>query len=160
MNEVVNYELVTYEGFTPHQVPVIVECLTDNKNRTASAIRMLFRKGQLGSSGSVAWDFSYLGMIEAQPIKPGVDPDEAAIEAGAEDLEVNDDGTVVFYTGPTDLDVVSKALPGQGYQVQAAYLGYKPKIRCPSQILKRWRKWKLFLEAMDNGTTFRTCMPD
>ena len=150
LNEVVNYELVTYEGFTPHQVPVIVECLTDNKNRTASAIRMLFRKGQLGSSGSVAWDFSYLGMIEAQPIKPGVDPDEAAIEAGAEDLEVNDDGTVVFYTGPTDLDVVSKALPGQGYQVQAAYLGYKPKNPVSISDPEALAEVEAFLEALDN----------
>src|SRR6187455_3387736 len=63
LDEQVNFEVVTYEGFAPHQVPVIVECLTDNKNRTATNIRMLFRKGQIGSSGSVSWDFLRCGAI-------------------------------------------------------------------------------------------------
>src|SRR5258705_10187962 len=58
LDETVSYETVTYEGFAPHHVPVIVECLTDNKNRTATSIRMLFRKGQLGNTGSVSWDFA------------------------------------------------------------------------------------------------------
>jgi transcriptional/translational regulatory protein YebC/TACO1 len=63
----VNFEKLTYEGFAPHRVPIIVECLTDNVNRTISSMRVLFRKGQLGASGSVAWDFDHLGMIEAAP---------------------------------------------------------------------------------------------
>src|SRR5690606_19327655 len=67
LDDAANYEVVTYEGFAPHQVPVIVECLTDNKNRTATNIRVLFRKGQLGQSGSVSWDFSRVGLIEATP---------------------------------------------------------------------------------------------
>ncbi|HNW01043.1 MAG TPA: YebC/PmpR family DNA-binding transcriptional regulator, partial [Burkholderiaceae bacterium] len=58
--EAVNFERVIYEGFAPHQVPVMVECLTDNVNRTAPEMRVLFRKGQLGTSGSVAWDFDYV----------------------------------------------------------------------------------------------------
>jgi hypothetical protein len=70
LDEGVNYEKLTYEGFAPHRVPVIVECLTDNANRTATNIRILFRKGQLGNSGSVSWDFDYLGMIEATPEPP------------------------------------------------------------------------------------------
>src|SRR5882672_7862549 len=57
--ETVNYELVTYEGFTPHKVPVIVECLTDNRNRTAPEIRHLFRSGQLGMPGSVGFFFDH-----------------------------------------------------------------------------------------------------
>ena len=77
------YETVTYEGYAPHQVPVIVECLTDNKNRTAPNLRVLFRKGQLGSSGSVAWDFDRRGAIEASPPASGEDAEEAATEAGA-----------------------------------------------------------------------------
>src|SRR4051794_12227888 len=64
LDEPVNYETVIYEGFAPHQVPVIVECLTENKNRTATNLRMLFRKGQLASSGAVSWDFNRLGVIE------------------------------------------------------------------------------------------------
>ena len=76
------YEKLTYEGFAPHRVPVIVECLTDNANRAASAIRVLFRKGQLGSSGSVSWDFDHLGMIEAEANDASADAELAAIEAG------------------------------------------------------------------------------
>ena len=60
----VNYEVVTYEGFAPHQVPVIVECLTDNRNRTAGEVRLLFRKGQIATAGAVSWDFEHLGAIE------------------------------------------------------------------------------------------------
>lgn len=156
LNESVTYELVTYEGFAPHQVPVIVECLTDNKNRTASAIRVLFRKGQLGSSGSVAWDFSYLGIIEASPAQAGIDPEEAAIEAGAQDLEINEDGSVVFYTESTDLDAVSKALPGQGFQVQAAFLGYKPKNPVSISDAAALAEVEAFLEALDNEDDVQT----
>ena len=90
----VNFEKVTYEGFAPHRVPIIVECLTDNVNRTISSMRVLFRKGQLGASGSVAWDFDHLGMIEASPAKADADAELAAIEAGADDFEVDEDGEV------------------------------------------------------------------
>src|SRR5262249_11570053 len=90
LDEPANFELVTYEGFAPHQVPVIVECLTDNKNRTAPNIRTLFRKGQLASSGAVSWDFLRLGAIEAIGSE---DPEVAAIEAGAQDFEAADEGT-------------------------------------------------------------------
>ena len=68
------FERVVYEGFAPHRVPVIVECLTDNVNRTIAEIRVLFRKGQLGASGSVAWDFDYLGLVEATPASADADP--------------------------------------------------------------------------------------
>jgi YebC/PmpR family DNA-binding regulatory protein len=123
----VNYEKVTYEGFAPHQVPVIVECLTDNVNRTISSMRVLFRKGQLGSSGSVSWDFNHVGMIEATPTNSDADIEMAAIEAGAQDFEAQDDGSALFITDITDLDLVSKALPVQGFSVVSAKLGYIPK---------------------------------
>jgi transcriptional/translational regulatory protein YebC/TACO1 len=64
----------------------MVECLTDNVNRTAPEMRVLFRKGQLGTSGSVAWDFDHVGMIEAEPAAAGRRPELAAIEAGAQDF--------------------------------------------------------------------------
>jgi YebC/PmpR family DNA-binding regulatory protein len=89
--EAVHFEHVIYEGFAPHRVPVMVECLTDNLNRTASEVRVLFRKGQLGAAGSVGWDFDHVGMIEAEPTAPGADPEVAAIEAGAQDFEPGDD---------------------------------------------------------------------
>ena len=126
--ETVHFDHVIYEGFAPHQVPLMVECLTDNVNRTASEMRVLFRKGQLGSAGSVAWDFDHMGMIEAEPLAAGADPELAAIEAGAQDLEPgHEDGTTLFLTDPADLDLVSRALPAQGFTVLTAKLGYKPK---------------------------------
>ena len=128
--ETVHFEHVMYEGFAPHRVPVVVECLTDNVNRTAPEMRMLFRKGQLGTPGSVTWDFDHLGMIEAEPAKAGngADPEVAAIEAGAQDFESGEEeGTTLFLTDAADLDVVSRALPAHGFTVLSAKLGYKAK---------------------------------
>ena len=126
--ETVNFEHVIYEGFAPHQVPVMVECLTDNVKRTAPEMRVLFRKGQLGASGSVSWDFLHVGMIEAEPAAAGADPELAAIEAGAQEFEPGEaEGSTLFITDATDLDLVSRALPGHGFTVLSAKLGYKPK---------------------------------
>ena len=126
LNEGVIYETITYEGFAPHQVPVMVECLTENKNRTATNIRVLFRKGQLASSGAVSWDFSHVGMIEASP-PAQVDPETAAIEAGAQEVEAADDGAFRFFTDATDVDAVNRALTAQGWTVSSALLGWRPK---------------------------------
>jgi YebC/PmpR family DNA-binding regulatory protein len=126
LDETINYETVVYEGFGPHHVPVIVECLTDNKHRTASNIRLLFRRGQLGSEGSVAWDFKHQGVIEATP-PAGADPETAAIEAGAQDLEPGENGQTRFFTEKADLDAVSKALSGAGWTVNHSALGWKAK---------------------------------
>lgn len=126
--ETVNFEHVIYEGFAPHQVPVMVECLTDNVKRTAPEMRVLFRKGQLGASGSVSWDFLHVGMIEAEPAAAGADPELAAIEAGAQEFEPGEaEGSTLFITDATDLDLVSRALPAHGFNVLSAKLGYKPK---------------------------------
>ncbi len=144
----VHYEKLIYEGFAPHHVPVIVECLTDNANRTASNIRVLFRKGQLGASGSVSWDFDHLGMIEAVPESAEADPDVAAIEAGATDLEPGDDGATWFYTEPTELDAVSRALPAHGFVVQSAQIGYRPKNPVTVGATER-AEVESFLETID-----------
>lgn len=128
LNDGVNFERLTYEGFGPHNVPVIVECLTDNANRTIAAVRVLFRKGQLGASGSVSWDFDHMGMIVANPTEQNVDAETAAIEAGAQDVEpADEEGSTLFLTDPTDLDAVCKALPEFGFVVESAKLGYRPK---------------------------------
>jgi YebC/PmpR family DNA-binding regulatory protein len=127
--EVINFERVIYEGFAPHQVAVMVECLTDNVNRTAPEMRVLFRKGQLGTSGSVSWDFDHVGMIVAEPTAGSTtDAETAAIEAGAQDCEAGEEaGTTLFITDAADLDLVSRALPAQGFSVLSAKLGYKSK---------------------------------
>ena len=148
MDEGVHYEKVIYEGFAPHQVPVIVECLTDNVNRTVTNIRILFRKGHLGNTGSVAWDFDHLGMIEATPQSPNADPETAAIEAGARDLEPGENNATLFYTDPTELDAVTRALPKHGYTVQSAQLGYRPKNPVTLGAVER-AEVEAFLEAVD-----------
>ncbi|MEN9887427.1 MAG: hypothetical protein RL758_2005, partial [Pseudomonadota bacterium] len=97
--EAVHFDHVMYEGFAPHQIPVLVECLTDNVNRTASEMRVLFRKGHQGTAGSVSWDFEHVGMIEAEPGAAGADAELAAIESGAQDFEpANEEGLSLFIT--------------------------------------------------------------
>lgn len=126
LDDQVQYETLVFEGFGPHRVPVIVECLTDNKNRTATSVRTLFRKGQLGTSGSVSWDFRHLGLIEATATGDA-DAETAAIEAGAQDFEAGEDGATRFLTEPSDVDIVTKALSAAGWTVTSAVLGWKAK---------------------------------
>jgi YebC/PmpR family DNA-binding regulatory protein len=149
--EAVHFEHALYEGFAPHRVPVMVECLTDNLNRAASEMRVLFRKGQLGTSGSVAWDFDHVGMIEAEPAAAGADADMAAIEAGAQDVEPGEEGATLFLTDPADLDLVSRALPAQGFTVLSAKLGYKPKnpVDPASLTAEQLEEVEAFLAALD-----------
>ncbi len=148
LDEQVHYEVITYEGFAPHQVPVIVECLTENKNRTASNIRLLFRKGQLATSGAVSWDFKHLGVIEATPPAGGADPEGAAIEAGAQDLEPAEEGATRFFTEPTDLDAVTRALDAQRWSVHSSALAWKAKN--PVQLEAPARgEVEAFLESLD-----------
>jgi len=143
------FETVLYEGFAPHQVPVIVECLTDNKNRTAPNLRVLFRKGQLGTSGSVSWDFNHVGAIEAAPPSADVDAEEAAIEAGAQDVSPSEEGQFRFTTETTDLDAVTKALTAQGWKVEVSQLEWVAKNPVELQGEAR-AEVEAFLEALDN----------
>ena len=154
LGDAVHFERVIYEGFAPHQVPLMVEALTDNLNRTASEVRVLFRKGQLGSSGSVSWDFDHVGMIEAEPAQANADAELAAIEAGAQDFETADeDGVTVFITDPSDLDLVSKALPEHGFTVLSNKLGYKPKnpVNLATLSAEQLEEVENFLAAIDGN---------
>jgi YebC/PmpR family DNA-binding regulatory protein len=149
--ETVHFEYALYEGFAPHRVPVMVECLTDNVNRAASEMRVLFRKGQLGGAGSVGWDFDHLGLIEAEAATAGADAEAAAIEAGAQDVEPGDEGVTTFLTDPTDLDLVSRALPAHGFTVLSARLGYRPKnpVDPASLSAEQLDEVETFLAALD-----------
>ena len=149
--EAVHFVHALYEGFAPHRVPVMVECLTDNVNRAASQMRVLFRKGQLGASGSVAWDFDHVGLIEAEPAVAGADPELAAIEAGAQDFEAADDGATLFITDAADLDLVARALQPQGFSVVSAKLGYRPKtpVDAGSLSAEQLDEVESFLAALD-----------
>ena len=134
LDEPVNFESVLYEGFAPHNVPVIVECLTDNRNRTASDIRVLFRKGQLGSIGAVGWMFDRQGVVEATHPDKTLDLESVAIEAGAQNFEPLEAADVPagmsggrFFTDTTDLDVVNKFLTKSGWTVTTSEMVYLAK---------------------------------
>jgi YebC/PmpR family DNA-binding regulatory protein len=133
-DEKITYELVTYEGFTPHKVPVVVECLTDNRNRTAPEIRNLFKAGSLGQPGSVGFFFNHLGVVEATHPDANRDAEGDAIEAGAQEIEPLEAEEVPagqkgarFLTEIRDLDSVSKALKAAGWNVIAAEIRYLAK---------------------------------
>jgi YebC/PmpR family DNA-binding regulatory protein len=128
---------VVYEGYAPHKVPVIVEVYTDNQQRTAPEIRVLFRKGVLGAAGSNKFLFDHVGMVEAHTAAPGVDLEAAAIEAGANDFSPlthaeNDDipegaTGARFITDRAGVHTVSAWLKANGWSVVTAELGYLPK---------------------------------
>lgn len=130
-------EHIVFEGYAPHKVPVIVEVLTDNKNRTAPEIRVLFRDAQLGAAGSNKFLFDHVGLVEAHHPDGSVDLEAAAIEAGANEVEplahaqnddIPEDRTGArFITAPADLHSVSKWLIGNDWTVVTSELGYVPK---------------------------------
>lgn len=126
-----NYDEIRYEGYGPGGVAVIVEAMTDNKNRTASNVRSIFSKngGNLAETGSVSFMFDRKGQI-LYPADAG-DEDtmmEAAIEAGAEDVESNDDGHII-YTDAGDLAEVSNALEATLGEAQSTKLIWKPQTQ-------------------------------
>jgi YebC/PmpR family DNA-binding regulatory protein len=128
--EAVNYELIAYEGMGPRNVPIIVECLTENRNRTGPDIRSIFKDLQFGSK--VMFLFDHRGIVEATHDKPGLDLETAAIEAGAQDVqplehvaEGHSGGR--FLTDRTDLYAVADALKKAGWNVASAELGYVAK---------------------------------
>lgn len=130
-------EHVVFEGYAPHKVPVIVEVYTDNVNRTAPEIRMVFRKGQLGTAGSNKFLFEHTGIVEAHHPDPKADIEAAGIEAGANEVEAlsnsqNDDipegaTGARFLTDRTAVHAVSQWLSGHGWSVVTSEIGYVPK---------------------------------
>ncbi|MEI6715779.1 MAG: YebC/PmpR family DNA-binding transcriptional regulator [Verrucomicrobiota bacterium] len=152
-------EEISFEGYAPHKVPVIVEVLTDNNNRTAPELRVLFKKGQLGAPGSNKFLFDYVGLVEAHHAPDGVDPEEAAIEAGAQNFEPltheqNDDIPadqlgVRFITERTDLHAVSSWLGKNGWTIVTAELGYLPK-NFPTLSAEQMAEVGEFLQSLDD----------
>jgi YebC/PmpR family DNA-binding regulatory protein len=128
-----NYEEVRYEGFGTGGVGVIVEALTDNRNRTASEVRSIFAKfgGNLGETGAVSFNFDRLGAVEFEPDKASADAMlEAAIEAGAEDCESSADGHLI-YCDPEELHQVAKALEEKFGEPQTVRILWRPKSTVP-----------------------------
>jgi YebC/PmpR family DNA-binding regulatory protein len=133
-DEKIVLETVTYEGFAPHKVPVVVECLTDNRNRTAPEIRNLFKAGSLGQPGCVAFFFNHLGVVEGTHADPARDAEGDAIEAGAQEIEPLEAEEVPaghagarFLTEIKELDHVAKALKAAGWNIIASEIRYVAK---------------------------------
>ncbi len=122
-------EEITYEAYGPHGIPILIQCLTDNRNRTLADVRKVFNRmgGNMAEAGAVSWMFDSKGYI---PIDlADQDPDEIfmiALEAGADDVEISDD-LVEIYTIPKELHTVSNALAEEGLTVDEAELARIPK---------------------------------
>ena len=136
-DEKLELEHIVFEGYAPRKVPIIVEVQTDNKNRTAPEIRVLFKRGQLGAAGSNKFLFDHVGLVEAHHADPAADIEAAAIEAGAQEVEPlsaaqNDDipkgaTGARFTTAAADLHAVSQWLAQSGWIVVTSELGYVAK---------------------------------
>lgn len=152
-------EHVSFEGYAPHKVPVIVEVYTDNVNRTAPEIRHLFRKGQLGTTGSNKFLFDHMGIVEAYFPDPKADLEAAAIEAGANEVEPlsreqNDDipdgaAGAKFLSDRAAVHSVSKWLSQNGWKVITSEIGYIPKTYPELTETQRAEAGE-FLQALDD----------
>jgi YebC/PmpR family DNA-binding regulatory protein len=126
----INYEEITYEGYGPSGVAIIVETSTDNRNRTAGNVRAAFNKygGNLGQNGCVGFLFEEKGVITIVDEDNEIDEDkimEDALECGAEDIKC-EEGEFTIYTDPADLDAVRDAVIGLGYKIDTADLAKVP----------------------------------
>jgi YebC/PmpR family DNA-binding regulatory protein len=158
LDDGVQYELVTFEGFTPHKAPVIVECLTDNRNRTASDIRSIFTKaGQLGAIGSVAWMFDHMGIVEATHPDKSLDIETVAIEAGAQNVEPLESFEIPeghtgarFICDRSDLDKVTKFLKEAKWSITVSEMSYIAKS--PVELTEAQKKEDTdFLSTIDEN---------
>ena len=159
-------EHVVFEGYAPHKVPIIVEILTDNNNRTAPEIRVLFKKGgQLGAPGSNKFLFDHVGLVEAHHPDASADIEAAAIEAGAQNVEAlshatNDDipenaGGARFITERTDLHTVSQWLAANGWTVVTSELGYIAKNNVSLGETERQEAGEFLQKMEDNDDVHR-----
>ena len=127
--EGVNYEEIRYEGYGINGAAIIIDCLTDNKQRAVSDVRFALTKngGNLGTDGSVAFMFDHCGQIV---FEPGADEEaimDVALEAGAEDIVTDDDGSIEVITPPSDFLAVKEALEAAGHQPVMAEVTMKPQ---------------------------------
>lgn len=149
-------EEIVYEGYGPFGVGILVECQTDNRTRTVSELRSLFKTngGNLGESGAVAWMFERVSLITATNAKVG-DPEEEAIEAGANEVEREDDGAYSFYGSPEDLDTIRTALKGRGWNISVAELSFKAKEQTTLTEEQKKEVFELLEALEDNDDSHR-----
>ncbi|MBR5306703.1 MAG: YebC/PmpR family DNA-binding transcriptional regulator [Oscillospiraceae bacterium] len=147
-----NYESIVYEGYGHSGIAVIVECLSDNRNRTASNVRHYFDKfgGNLGTSGCVSFMFEEKGIIVCE--EENVDEEkalEACMEAGANDVSFEDEGVIEFETDPSQVGNVATALREMGYNVTSAEASKVPNNYIKVEDEEALRKLALFFDALD-----------
>ncbi|CAM5419455.1 YebC/PmpR family DNA-binding transcriptional regulator [Stutzerimonas degradans] len=151
-NEADNMTELTYEGYAPSGVAIIIEAMTDNRNRTAAEVRHAFSKngGNLGTDGSVAYMFDRKGQIS---YAPGVDEDalmEAALEAGADDVVSQEDGSVEIYTSFADFLAVNEALTQAGFKGDEAEVAMIPSITAPIADVETAQKVLRLIDALED----------
>ena len=123
-----NYEEIRYEGYGPNGVAIMVDCMTDNKNRTVSEVRYTFNRngGNLGADGSVAYLFDRKGVLTYGPDNDDEDVLAPALDAGAEDLVEYEDGSFDVLTAPDDYNTVKAAVEAAGFAPDAADVTMRP----------------------------------
>ncbi len=151
----VSYEEITYEGYGPSGIAVIVETATDNRNRTASEMRHYFDKygGNLGQTGCVSFMFDDKGVIIITNEDEDIDEDalmETALEAGAADF-ASEDGIFEIYTEPDDLDFVKDALDNAGYKIESAELDKIPQSYITLENEDDIKNMNLLLERLEDN---------
>ncbi|MDW8470194.1 MAG: YebC/PmpR family DNA-binding transcriptional regulator [Burkholderiales bacterium] len=148
------YEEVRYEGYGPAGAAVMVDCLTDNRTRTVAEVRHAFTKngGNLGADGSVAYLFRHCGQFVFAPGTPEDKVMEAAIEAGADDVVTNDDGSIEVVCAPADFEKVKAALESAGLRPELAEITMKPQseVTLAGEEAARMRRLLEALEALDD----------
>ena len=145
------FETVVYEGYGPGGVAVLVEALTDNRNRTGSEVRHAFDRhgGSLGEPGSVAWQFVKKGVVMVDSGRYGEDDLMAAIDAGAEDVVIEDDALKVT-TEPASLTAVREALRRSGVEIESAELAMEPKAVVEVADPAEARRLVRLIDALDD----------
>ena len=131
-----NYDEIRYEGYGPNGVAVMVDCLTDNRNRTVSDVRHAFTKsgGNLGTDGSVAYLFTKRGIISFAPGQDEEQIMDAALEAGAQDVISNDDGSIDVWTSPDDFMAIREAIEQNGLQPDSAEVTMQPSTEVALEL--------------------------
>jgi YebC/PmpR family DNA-binding regulatory protein len=152
--EGVNYEEIRYEGYGIGGAAVIVDCLTDNRTRTVADVRHAFSKhgGNLGTDGSVAFLFKHCGQLVFAPGTSEEKLLDAALEAGAEDVVTNDDGSIEVLTAPHDFAAVKAALEKAGFKAEVADVTMKPstEIALAGDDAARMHRLIDALESLDD----------
>lgn len=149
--EGVTYEELKYEGYAPGGVAVMVECLTDNRNRTVAEVRHAFSKygGNLGTDGSVAYLFSKIGVLNFAPGTSEDEVMEVALDAGADDIVTGDDGSIEVITSPDMYNAVSEAMKAAGLNAENSEITMRASLEVELDV-ETGEKVLRFLDALED----------